>query len=173
MTAASKPLHSPRFLIVFVAALLAVGALAFYGFSTFQTQAAALRQKQSWLNLIVMRNELNAFAHEHGGHFPTALNEWLPNVPSAQRINPAWPDEPGYVYIPGAALGDNPEDTILIYENTPARKRKLGTFALRNDGCVDRFSDAELGARLDRQKRSWKLKERLWSPELILATPRF
>ena len=166
-----KNTPSARFAIVFMLTLAAISGGVFVAFSTYQRAMFTSRRETSAQNLTGIGAALKAYAANNGGRYPerAALltQEYLPD--EHVLIHPAWPEQPGYVYIPGQRAEDSPQ-TLLLYENVPEHKRKLGIQALFSDGRIETLKEAEIEIKLKNQEEAWKRTGRVWMPEMM--TPR-
>src|SRR5579862_89405 len=162
--------RSPAFTVVFVLTLLLISAAVFVVFTHFQRTLAEERRTRSAQNLETLRDVIRAYAAGHNGALPARAAEIATRVKSPEDLlHPAWPNQPGYVYIPGAQPSDG-DDSILIYENAPESKRKLGFQVLLVNGKIEALSrDAFLDV-LSSQEEFWKQKGRFWSPEELIPS---
>lgn len=168
----AKKRFSPRFAILFVLALAVVSAATFFVFTHYQRQMAEERRAFSASRLAHFRTLLNGYAQLHSGNLPEHAFVFLEHLDGKELIHPAWPEQAGYVYVGGAhSSTDNPA-SILIYENVPERKRKLGFQVLRLDGRVDWLSQQDFVSALQAQEAAWKKKGRVWQPEEIVPPPK-
>lgn len=78
-------------------------------------------------------------------------------------INPSWPDQVGYVYICGIqGAGKDTPETVVLFENVPPEKQKLGRLALRVDGSVELLTESALQERLRAMESRWSVDHRPW-----------
>ena len=159
-------------MIVFVLVLLAVSALVFFEFSHYQRAKSELRRKASVLSLLRLEMLLEQFAQAHNGQYPAHASAILETAATDLDLShPSWPEQSGYVYVTGIRLSDEPA-TIVIYENVPERKRKLGFQVLRVSGKVDWLSQDDFAAALRDQEERWSKKGRVWKPEEMVRAQR-
>jgi uncharacterized protein YbgA (DUF1722 family) len=57
----------------------------------------------------------------------------------------------------------DPPDTILIYENVPPEKRKLGRLVARADGSIEQLSETQFEERLNALKSRFAEQKRTWN----------
>lgn len=165
-----KNTPSARFAIGFVLVLAVISGGVYLAFSNFQRQAAERRRMASQENLVEIHEALSDYAAKNKGLFPERAALLLPNYLTNGRalINPAWPDETGYIYIPGAR-NDDSQDTILVYENVPARKRKLGIQVLIRSGSIYTMAESKFEEALKVQEEMWKRTGRVWLPDAMTS----
>ncbi len=166
-----KNTPSARFAIVFMLTLAAISGGVFVAFSTYQRAMFTSRRETSAQNLTGIGAALKAYAAKNRGRYPERAAlltpEYLPNA--GNLTHPAWPEQPGYVYIPGMRTDDSTA-SLLVYENVPEYKRKLGIQALFSDGRIETLKEAEIEIKLKNQEEAWKRTGRVWMPEMM--TPR-
>jgi|GEM_PF-2552022 len=158
---------SARFAIVFMLLLAGISAGIYVGFSRFQRGMAGERKEASARNIVVIAKALTAYAAKHDGLYPERIGlltrDELPD--DTVFIHWAWPDRAGYIYSPGVRSDDAPDQTLLVYENVPERKRKLGIQALLASGKIVTLEEAEFTDRVKKQEAAWKQTGRIWLPE--------
>ncbi len=165
-----KP-RSPVFSILFMLTLAAIAFGVYLTFSTFHRNMAAQRKEASAKNLAGISTALNSYASKHDAHFPERVSqltrEFLPD--ESILIHAAWPDRPGYIFIPGSRPDDDKDRTLLVFENVPERKRKLGIQVLWLSGKIETLSEANLVVQITAQESAWKHTQRIWLPEAMIS----
>jgi hypothetical protein len=166
-SAMPKAQRSPRFVILFVTVLLALSALIFWTFRAYQRAQAEARSAASVTNLSQLKEAIDHWRNDKSGRYPTHVSELLEHAPlNLNLTHPSWPDQPGYVYVTGVQATDAP-DSIVIFENVPERKRKLGYHVLRLNGKVDWLSREDFSQAIQAQEERWRASSRIWRPEEI------
>jgi len=110
---------------------------------------------------------LKAYAKDHDGQFPATLAELIPKYQPDAYIftHPAWPDRPGYIYIPGVRASDLPA-TIVLFENTPPDKPKLNRLIKRLDGETEALTPNDFHSRIAAQSATWQSDKRVWALQI-------
>jgi hypothetical protein len=165
-----KKKSSARFAVLFVLALALVSTGVFLVFSHYQRVGAEERRELSAAHLARFKQFLNSYAERHNGNFPERALIFQDALKTDDLIHPSWPEQPGYVYVTDARASDE-ANTIVIYENVPERKRKLGFQILRRDGRIEWLSQQDFVSALQAQEALWKKSGRLWKPEEIVPPP--
>ena len=117
-------------------------------------QITAERRAYSAKNLAEMGKLLLA------ADFPDDPNALLAAQP-ALVINPSWPEQVGYVYVRGTKATDEP-GTIVLYENVPPEKRKIGRQVLLRSGSVEMCTEDDFQKRKQEQEKRWSAERRPW-----------
>ena len=152
----------------FILGLLLVSAGVFFTFSHYQRRMFAQRRIQGAQNLTDIGHAIHKLALEHGGRFPEStfeIEERFASEP-VKLFSPSWPLQ-CYIYVFGAQSTDDAARTVLVYENVPGDKRKLGRQVLFLDGGVKVLSESEfealIAAQQSRRKESgrgaWRTRE--------------
>ena len=159
-----------NFALLFIIALLLASAATFAVFTYVARTGKAQRREVSRANLIKMHEALQAYARENG-RFPDDLSALQPRFLQAEDvIHPAWPERPGYMYVAGVQSVDPPE-SVLVFENLPERKVKLGRLAVTLQGQVQELNEADFQQRLSAQELRYKEKKRAWTLRPSEALP--
>ncbi len=165
-----KKVRSARFAILFLLTLAAASTLVFFAFSSYQRKMAAQRRDDSRANLETIDRAIRLYSKQNGGAFPEHASrltrDYLPN--RGTFVNAAWPEQPGYIYIPGSIAANSTGAIILVHENVPERKRKLGIQVLFLDGRIGLLTEREFVDKLNAQESAWKSSGRVWSPEALV-----
>lgn len=146
-----------NFTLYFILLLGVISAITFYYFTAYARSSVEHRKEINRSNLAA----IGAALKKH------ALDERLPadlpagTLPPQTFTNPSWPEQAGYMLVTGVRLTDAPE-TILVFENTPPAKRKLGRHVLTLDGRIEVVSEDRLQERLDALQFKWKAESRPW-----------
>ena len=158
-----KKKNSAWFAIGFIAALLAVSALVFLTFTYYQRTMAEARRLESAKNLKMIRAALLNYA-KTSGHFPVSPSE-LSGIFKGNAeflIHPSWPEQAGYVYISGSDPKDFAPEIMMVFENVPDRKRKLGRQSVNVDGNVKYWTDEDFERALAYHEKTWKIAPKPW-----------
>ena len=159
-----------RFAIVFMLVLACIAFGVYLTFSTFQRSMASERRDVSRHNMELIFRALDAYLWKNNGKYPEHASQFTQmGLPAASLIHPAWPDQPGYIYIPGARASDNVEYTIVAYENVPDRKRKQGIMVLKRGGIINKETESNFTRKLNEQEAAWKKDGRIWMPEMMVS----
>ncbi|HYG76378.1 MAG TPA: hypothetical protein VEK08_15340 [Planctomycetota bacterium] len=109
---------------------------------------------------------LKGFARVNS-RFPERLSQLVPKYQPDPTVfmHPAWPEQPGYAYVTGIRLSGekaDPPATILLFENVPAKKKKLDRLVLMLNGEIHLLSPAEFEKRIAEQAEAWQKDKREW-----------
>jgi hypothetical protein len=152
-----------HFTLLFMLAMLLAGVAIFVAFTNAARTSKAERRETSAANLTAMFHALKAYSKDNGGNYPQQLTVLHPRyIPDASTfIHPSWPERIGYVYVSGFK-DENVHDpeTILIYENVPEGKEKLGRQVLTSDGQVHVWNEADFQQRIRAQQASAAAQKR-------------
>jgi hypothetical protein len=162
----AKEKRRPKFIFFF---LLFVGICSAAGFLTLRyaaQQGVASRREQSRGHLQALGNILAARAATAAGQFPGSVAGLIDAQDAGLAVNPSWPDEDGYIYVTGVRASDPPE-SLLLYENVPPEKRKIGRLVLRLDGSIELLAEGAFQQRLKAQEIARAAAERPWRTETI------
>jgi hypothetical protein len=163
--------EKPRrnFLLYFMGLMLLATAATFICFTHVARISKAERSEASRKNLLAFHQALKSFseAPQNTGQFPEDLKALYPQYLKNADVffHPAWPDRDGYVYVYGVKpRGANADsaDTILVFENIPPGKEKLGRLILFLSGEVHMWAEAEFQSRISAQESVWKSQGRSW-----------
>jgi hypothetical protein len=158
-----------NFLVLFLLVTAVIGGGFFFGLRYSAASGIAGRKKEIRANLGRIVAALKTYSQTAGG------NGLLPDDPLAVYpkfiddpevfVNPSWPDEIGYSYVTGVRTGAETDapDTILIYENVPPEKRKLGRLVARADGSIEQLSETQFEERLNALKSRFAEQKRTWN----------
>ena len=146
--------------------LLAVSAGGFFILRHMAETSVAQRRELSRKNLERLNVALRATAERNQGSYPGSAEAVVREAALAAEalIHPAWPDQPGYIYVPGGRLDDDPS-TIVVFENVPARKSRLPHQILTVAGGIETLETPAFKERLRHQAERWKQAGRRWAPE--------
>ena len=154
---ADKTPHKPRHFNFAIPFIVVSGLLGIGGFLLLRSTAqngVVERRAYSAKNL----HELGKLLENAG--FPDDPNTLL-NAQPGLAINPSWPEQVGYVYVRGTKATDEPT-AIVLYENVPPEKRKIGRQALLRNGTVEMFTEDEFQKRKQQQEQRWSADHRPW-----------
>ncbi len=153
-----------NFTLFFILALGAAAAGTFFVFSSYARSSVKTRRDASRANLQALAGALSAYAT--GGAYPQDPAPALAIVLPEQRINPSWPEGPGYVYVSGVSKNDPPE-TLLLYENVPPQKARMGRLVSLLNGEPRQLEEPAFQERLRAQEELWRASGRRWNPQLL------
>ena len=121
------------------------------------------RQAASRQNMLTIFKGLTLYAENHGNSFPDdphiLYDKYVTDLNTF--TSPLWPDETAYTYVSGVQKSDAPT-TILLIENAPAQKARMGRHVLMLDGHIEHLLDTEAASRLSAQEEKWKAAGRRW-----------
>lgn len=165
MTSDERPKRS-HFTLYFILVTGAAGLASFFVFRNTALSGLNERREASRANLAAMVRGLKTYSE-----FPGDLWALHPGCirDAVTFVSPSWPESAGYVYVAGARAGDSP-DTIVVYENVPDGKQKLGRQAATLDGKVLTMTEAQFQERLKAQQAAWNAQGRAW--RLVPVQPR-
>ena len=169
-SSAVKNPRRPNFVIFF---LIFVGVCGFAGFMTLRYAAksgVAARREQSREHLLALGKLLSERVSRAERSYPHDFAGLIDASHADLTVNPAWPDEAGYIYVTGVR-SDDPPDSLLLFENVPPEKRKLGRLVLRLDGKVELLTEDQFQQRLDAQRMSREAVQRPWRTEAVAVRP--
>jgi len=153
-----------NFLVLFLLITGIIGAGFFFGLRYSAASGIAERKSEIRRNLNRMLLALTTYAQNNAGAFPDDIVTLFPKYVSDPEIfvNPSWPDEIGYMYVTGVCTGSVPDssDTLLIFENVPPEKRKLGRLVVQLDGKVEQLTEPQFQERLTALKARWSEQKR-------------
>jgi hypothetical protein len=166
MNAAPTPPSQTRrnFTLVFLALIgLAVGA-TFFTFRHFAREGFAKRRSESRENIRELALRLRTL-----DPVPEDVETAALHFPQDKPLltSPSWPDQPGYFFVPEVRVSSDPPSTLLLYENVPMGKQKIGRWIARADGEVEEVSEAEFQQRLNAQRSAWEVSGRPFHPRLL------
>ncbi len=92
--------------------------------------------------------------------YPDDPNALLADRPGL-AINPSWPEQVGYVYISKVKATDA-ADTMVLFENVPPEKRKIGRQVLLQSGNVELIPEDAFQTRLKELEARWSTEHRPW-----------
>jgi hypothetical protein len=156
-TSATPSPHPPKRFNFAVPFILVSGLLGIAGFLLLRSTAqsgVAERKNESRANLALMAQLLKAAG------YPDDPNAAIASHPEA-AINPSWPEQIGYVYVSGIHSTD-PESSVVLFENVPPEKQKLGRLVARLDGTVELLTEGALQERLHAMEARWSAEHRPW-----------
>jgi len=170
--AAPTDAPSPRrnFTLYFILAMGIISVGVFFSFRSTMRSSLAERRETSRTHLQTIYNGLKAFAAipENNTAFPAELQSLFPKfiADGETFFHPAWPEQPGYVYISGVRPSDLPA-TIVVYENIPPGKERLQRLVLNLDGSILSLNEADFQQRLALQASLWQGEKRQWQPQPV------
>lgn len=167
-----------NFTLILIGILGLVSIGVFVTFSYFARTGFHERRDISRANLITMARALKTYALDNNNQFP-----YDPHVLTDKYgcdgntfINPSWPDACGYMYVSGF----NPmiestgttlwQDTILLFENVPESKQKLGRLVATLDGEIHLWHEELFQKRLAQQKNLSETQGRRWRIVALIAS---
>lgn len=165
--------RSVRFSILFIGTLALISLSVFFIFKWAQSAAFTERREKSFQNLQAMGRVVEEFTKAHNGQFPDTLEplqEAFKNDP-LKLVHPAWMDQPGYVLIPGVIRANDGDSAIVIYENVPEGRRKIGRQVLRANGQIEFLDDGAFEQRIREQRASFEKWQRQWVTLEIVPKP--
>jgi hypothetical protein len=171
----ATPLQSPppprrNFVIYFMGIMFVASAITFMCFTYAARESKAQRREFSQHNLHTIHQALNAFADDaqNHGQFPEELQWLAPKYLKDENAlsHPSWPNRAGYMYVAGVQKSDPASETVIVFENVPAGKEKLGRLALTLNGEVHMWNENEFQVKMTSQEARWKSLNRTWQ-----ATP--
>jgi len=165
-TGVKPPGTRRNFTLFFILVIGICAVVTFVVFRSYARSSIDQRREVNRANLSLIAAALKARAME--GQLPSTLARDA--VATHVLINPSWPEQAGYMYVTGARLSD-PAETILLFENTPAQKQKLGRHALRMDGRVEVLAETALQEKLAQQQNFWVEQKRVWRLNALSAEP--
>lgn len=158
-----------NFTLYFILVMLAISAGVFFSFRGMMRNSVAERREVSRAHLQAIYTALQRFAApENNGAFPDQLQALYPKFISDGEtfFHPAWPERPGYVYVPGVRSID-PPTTIIVYENIPTGKQRLPRLVLLLDGSIQSLEESEFEKRMAAQASLWQGEKRPWQPSPV------
>ena len=170
--AAPTDAKSPRrnFTLYFILTMGLISAGVFFSFRSTMRSSLAERSEVSRTHLQAIHSALKSFAaaSENKSAFPDELQSLYPKfiTDGEMFFHPAWPERPGYVYIPGVRPSD-PPTTIMVFENLPPGKERLQRLALALDGSILSLNEAGFQQRLATQASLWQGEKRQWQPQPV------
>ena len=167
---ASPPPPRRNFVIYFMAIMLVMSAITFVAFTYVARSSKAQRREISQKNLQEIHHALKSFAADpqNKQQYPAEIQTLAPKHLNNPDVfsHPAWPNRAGYVYVPGVQSSDPPE-TIVVYENVPAGKEKLGRLTLSLNGEVHMWDEVDFKSKIMAQEALWKSQNRSWQPVAV------
>ncbi len=166
MSSAPPAVKKSNFVIFFLIIVGICGAAGFLTLRYVALQGVAARRAQSRERLLAMGKLLADRANTNEGRYPDKIDEVLGAHQTELATNPSWPDEAGYVYVTGVRNSDPPE-SLLVYENVPPEKRKIGRLVLRRDATVELLTEDQFQKRLSDQESRASAQQRPWRTETV------
>jgi hypothetical protein len=162
----SPPAPRRNFVIYFMGLMFVASAITFVCFTYAARESKAHRREISRRNLRTIHQALMAIADDaqNHGQFPDELQKLSPQYLKDENAlsHPSWPDRAGYMYVSDVQKTDPAAETVIVFENVPAGKEKLGRLALTLNGEVHMWSEMEFQAKMTSQEARWKSLNRVW-----------
>jgi hypothetical protein len=167
----AAPSTKQNFLAIFLIVVGLIGGVFFFGLRHFAAVGIAERKSENRAHLSKLVQAFKSYAQDSGGAFPDDPLAVYPKLVDDIDVfvNPSWPDDSGYVYVRGIRQAD-PTDTIVLFENVPTEKRKLGRLLAKLDGTIEQLTEAQFQEKLKAQEACWTEQKRGW--RVLLIDPR-
>lgn len=159
--------QSARFIVIFIAVLLLISAGVYWTFSHFAQSSHEQHDEVSRQNLVAIGAALMTYLKQHAGEWPDESSKLFDSGKLSEQNaqQPAWPEQPGYMFVSRIQPKSDAAETIAVFENVPERKRKLGIQTLFVDGRIERLSEVDFTRRLTEQEQRWQKQNRVWRLE--------